>query len=424
MKYGLVLEGGGSKGSYHIGACKALKEMGIEFSCVAGTSVGALNGAMIVQDEIEKAYELWYNIHPSHVINFNVDGFTDADKPRKEGEGRYGALKKLQHIIRERGMDIKPLTELVNSNLDEDKIRKADTDFGLVAVDLTDRKPLELYKKDIPKGKLADFILASASLPGFKLKYIDGKIFMDGGLYNTLPINMIKNKGIKDVIVIRTFGYGRIRKIDTTGLNIIEISPVESLGPILDFRCELARKNLKLGYFDAVKAIRKLKGTRYYIEPINDEGLFLKHLMKLSDEKIKRIARILGAKDVKGKRGLFEYIIPRIADLADIPKTSSYEDVSIEVIERIAAALDVERFRIYSIREILDAIKSKYESSEGKINLYYLKEDKIRETIPKLVLKMDKFARDRIISTVAAEMILGLNPGKSSDAARNSGAVV
>jgi NTE family protein len=45
MMYGLVLEGGGAKGSYQIGACQAMQELGVEFGAVAGTSIGALNGA-------------------------------------------------------------------------------------------------------------------------------------------------------------------------------------------------------------------------------------------------------------------------------------------------------------------------------------------------------------------------------------------
>ncbi len=44
--YGLVLEGGGAKGAYHIGAYKAILEEGIEIGGVAGTSVGALNGGL------------------------------------------------------------------------------------------------------------------------------------------------------------------------------------------------------------------------------------------------------------------------------------------------------------------------------------------------------------------------------------------
>ena len=46
-KIGLVLEGGGAKGAYEIGACKALEEIGINITAVTGTSVGALNGALL-----------------------------------------------------------------------------------------------------------------------------------------------------------------------------------------------------------------------------------------------------------------------------------------------------------------------------------------------------------------------------------------
>ena len=60
--FGLVLEGGGAKGAYQIGAWKALKELGIDIKGVAGTSVDALNGAMIVQDDFEKAYEVWHDV--------------------------------------------------------------------------------------------------------------------------------------------------------------------------------------------------------------------------------------------------------------------------------------------------------------------------------------------------------------------------
>lgn len=67
--YGLVLEGGGAKGAYHIGAYKAIMEEGIEIRGIAGTSVGALNGALIAQEDFEKAYNLWYNMSFSRVIN-------------------------------------------------------------------------------------------------------------------------------------------------------------------------------------------------------------------------------------------------------------------------------------------------------------------------------------------------------------------
>ena len=46
-EYGIVLEGGGARGAYQIGAWKALKEAGVKIKGIAGTSVGALNGALM-----------------------------------------------------------------------------------------------------------------------------------------------------------------------------------------------------------------------------------------------------------------------------------------------------------------------------------------------------------------------------------------
>ena len=48
--YAIALEGGGAKGGYEIGVWKALKEAGVRIAAVSGTSVGALNGALMVMD--------------------------------------------------------------------------------------------------------------------------------------------------------------------------------------------------------------------------------------------------------------------------------------------------------------------------------------------------------------------------------------
>ena len=58
-EYGLVLDGGGARGAYQIGAWKALVEAGVKLNAVAGTSVGALNGALICMGDIEKAENIW-----------------------------------------------------------------------------------------------------------------------------------------------------------------------------------------------------------------------------------------------------------------------------------------------------------------------------------------------------------------------------
>lgn len=68
-EYGLVLEGGGAKGAYQIGAWKALKEAGVKIKGVSGTSVGALNGALICMGDMERAESLWSNIAYSQIMD-------------------------------------------------------------------------------------------------------------------------------------------------------------------------------------------------------------------------------------------------------------------------------------------------------------------------------------------------------------------
>ena len=100
--YGLALEGGGAKGAYQIGAWKALREAGIRFSAVSGTSVGALNGAMIVMDDLEKAENVWNNIHFSQVMDVDDEEMRrlmNRDIPLSELKS---TLRSVADIVRDR----------------------------------------------------------------------------------------------------------------------------------------------------------------------------------------------------------------------------------------------------------------------------------------------------------------------------------
>ena len=71
-EYALALSGGGTRGAYEIGAYRALKEMGINIVAIAGTSIGALNGAMFVSDNLDKAEEMYNNIKIDNVIDIGI----------------------------------------------------------------------------------------------------------------------------------------------------------------------------------------------------------------------------------------------------------------------------------------------------------------------------------------------------------------
>lgn len=354
---GLVLEGGGAKGSFQIGAWKALRELGIEFTGIAGTSVGALNGAMIVQDDFEKAYETWYNISPQKILNVDDNIVSKIKEGEIYPETFLHLLKIIKEVFFDKGFDITPLKQLLKENISEEAIRNSNKDFGIVTVSLTDLKPEELYIEDIPHGKLIDYLIASANLPLFKMEKIDGKLFLDGGFFDNIPIKLLVNKGYKDIIVVRLYGIGRTRKINKKGLNILTITPSEDLGHTLDFSCDRARRNLNLGYFDTLKILKKYSGNHYYIDVKQPEDYFLHLFLNMDQKTVNKLAQIFGLSEkIPYRRLLFEKIIPSIANILGLDLKASYKDIYIAILEKIAVNSNIEKFKIYTFEEFINCI--------------------------------------------------------------------
>ena len=365
--YGLVLEGGGAKGAYHIGAYKAIMEEGIEINGIAGTSVGALNGAILAQGDYERAYDFWYNMSYSKVINA-TDEEIEKLKAGKFSKEDLGLLKeKVKGIISDGGLDITPLRNLVIEEVDEEKIRNSGKDFGIVTVSLSDLKPVEIYIEDIPDGELAEFLLASAYFPAFKREKIGGKRYVDGGIYNNLPVNLLIDKGYKDLILIRTHGIGYIRKVDLGSLNAIIISPNEELCRTLDFEADSARYNLKLGYYDGKKALNNLKGFNYYIEATKSDDYFIDYLWNLEEEKIIKLKKIFKIdEDIPNKKAMFELINPKLSSLLEVEKHKNYDEIFYSLVEKLAKAYEIERFQIHNYDELVDLIMEKTKLEEKK----------------------------------------------------------
>ena len=68
---GLVLEGGGVKGSYEAGVYQALYECGIKINGVCGTSIGALNGAIIASNHGEDLAKIWRSLSIGNIFGFD-----------------------------------------------------------------------------------------------------------------------------------------------------------------------------------------------------------------------------------------------------------------------------------------------------------------------------------------------------------------
>ena len=84
MTYGLVLEGGGGRGGFHIGVWQALRELNIEINGVTGTSVGALNGALFALGKYDEAVKLWSNIQTTDVLDVDDKIFNELFHGKKK----------------------------------------------------------------------------------------------------------------------------------------------------------------------------------------------------------------------------------------------------------------------------------------------------------------------------------------------------
>jgi NTE family protein len=361
--YGLALEGGGAKGAFHMGAYKALDELGIDIGAVAGTSIGALNGAIIAQGEFETGYEWWEQMDTAMLFDIEK---TNIEKHigKKVSKNMLAVWTKLaKDIIGNRGLDTKKIRDILEKVIDEEKIRSSGMQLGIVTVSVTDWKPVEIFKDDIPQGKLIDYLMASANLPVFKLEPLDGKYYLDGGFYDNCPVNLLGRRGIKDIIAIRTFGIGRIRKVDDD-INVINIFPSKDLGKILIFDNDTIKENLKMGYFDAMKSFKNLKGSNYYIEPAKDDGEILKKLLTLPDEELDGLAKDMGYAGQPSQRLLLEKMLPELAVLTGHKNGYAYQDIVIGVLENAAQAVGIDRYKIYSLSSFVKEIKKTIPETE------------------------------------------------------------
>lgn len=265
-KTALVLSGGGSRGAYEAGAWQALTELGVQIDIVTGTSVGAINGAMVVQGDLDNTVRLWKEIE-THMI-FDVP---EGTQPREYA----------REIVFHKGAGTSGLKKLLKKYIDEETLRSAPTDFGVVIVELPTFTPHYVYKEEMKPGQLLDYILASASLyPAIHSCEIDGKEYIDGGYADVMPIQMALDKGADEVIAVYLNAVGIVdRKALQATPNLTLIESKWDLGSTLIFDTDNARRIMRLGYLDAMKAYHVFDGEYYTFA----RGSFDKATMKMAD---------------------------------------------------------------------------------------------------------------------------------------------
>ena len=365
-EYGIVLEGGGARGSYQIGAWKALREAGIKIRGIAGASVGALNGALICMDDLEKAEEIWENIRYSQVIDVDDDVIETVKKLDLKSLNLVKVAEDAKKILKDKGLDITPLKNLIESVVDEDKIRSSDRELYLTTYSVTDRELLVLNAKDIPDGEIGDMLLASAYFPAFRNDKLGGKRYLDGGGWNNVPINILLEHDYKDILVIRIYGLGYDSERTTEipdDVHVTHIAPRQDLGGILEFDRTRARKDMTLGYYDAKRVLYGLEGRWYYLyAPESDVYYFERFLTEI--EEFTRCGLLPMPEQIpeelSGYRIYTELVFPFLAQRMKLKKNWTYKELYLSFLEDTARSFRISRFHIYTPAELKQKINEKY----------------------------------------------------------------
>lgn len=207
QRVGLVLSGGGARGLAHIGVIRALEEQNIKIDAIAGTSMGAIVGALYASgrspDEMEAIAlsmdwsQALADLPPRDRMSFRrkQDSRENLLKAQATFDNAVISLPKgvvqgqnLQVILQDQFLHVSDITDF-----DALPIR-----FRAVAGDLVTGEAVVFES-----GSLATAVRASMSIPGlFAPVEMDGRILVDGGIANNLPVDVVKKMGVDRVIAV------------------------------------------------------------------------------------------------------------------------------------------------------------------------------------------------------------------------------
>jgi len=233
-RIGLALSGGGARGIAHIGVLKVLEEMRVPIHCVTGTSMGAIVGATFaagltpqqLQDAVLKAdwNEIFRDQPPRDeiAVKRKIDDYKTLFKP--EFGVKDGGLALPKGVIA--GVSIESFFRVLTTPAyDIEDFRKLPIPFRAMATDIETGQAVVLEH-----GSIAQAMRASMSVPGALAPVeIDGRLLVDGGIANNLPIDEAR-KLCGDVIIAVNISTPPLKRSEITSALSVAGQLVNFLG--------------------------------------------------------------------------------------------------------------------------------------------------------------------------------------------------
>lgn len=326
--FGLVLAGGGAKGAYHAGVLQYIVEIGLHPHIIAGTSIGALNGAILASSSnfsegVSRLNELWNKLGQANIIR--PSSGTVAKVASYAAKAALPTFTEwvieflnTSGIIEDTNciFDPKPIESFLREAVNPVQLRNGielwvaafpslqipgvSYDLLMAALDLfraqMGTKAHWLRIQDcVDDEMLYTLLLASAAIPlAFPQRSVNGQSYVDGALADNVPLGALAARGITHAIVIHLENGSVWNRHDFPNQTIIEIRPVELINKsntpligdvltLLDFNPKTISLLKQRGYEDA----------QYYLEPIIQTMLTVKSQRENHESLIKNTQRLL-----------------------------------------------------------------------------------------------------------------------------------
>jgi len=288
LPIGLALSAGGARGAYQLGCWKAFLEHGLSFQAVAGSSIGALNGALVCQGDWESARRLWSEFTRAQVLGLDFGRivkfaavlagdigllFLPVPKVRAarfvkyasslaKFASRHGALGRLR---RHGLLSIFGLRPLLMRHLDLGLVQRQPAPLFITACGPSRAfnpvgDPTWFRIQDCSEEEAWRILAASMSIPYvFAPVEMHGTRYSDGGLGQWLPLRPLYDNGVRRIVAVSTKAGIRVRPEDYPDGEVVLISPEKPLGrfPVATFRFTRHAVDAwtELGYRDASRVL-------------------------------------------------------------------------------------------------------------------------------------------------------------------------
>lgn len=208
MSTAFVLGGGGVLGAVEVGMLRALFERGVVPHLVLGTSVGALNGAMVARDPtlsvIDRLTEIWLQVSQTREVY--------GDRPLRTVRR---AVSTGTHLF-----SSSPLRQRLADELGDQLIEDLPVRFQACASHIESASE---YWFD--HGPLVDAVVASAAVPGLlPPAEVDGQHFLDGGIVNSIPVSRAVQLGATRLFVLQVGRIDRPLKVPQRPWDVARVS--------------------------------------------------------------------------------------------------------------------------------------------------------------------------------------------------------